>query len=167
MAPRIPQRPEYRRDLEWGMGFITERGGRFQARWQEEGRWRAKTFAFLAEAQDYLHSVHSNSPGAREINQSLLDGGITVYFIQPVDGGFIKIGRARDPIRRLTVLQLGCPVQLRLLGVIGGGAERESWLHQKFTHLRMHGEWFQPGESLLQWIRENATIAPPRSRPKV
>jgi hypothetical protein len=65
-----------------------------------------------------------------------------VYFCQPVDGGPIKIGLAVDPRNRLSGLQIGSPVRLRMLAIAEGGAEYEAELHKRFAEWRLHGEWF-------------------------
>jgi hypothetical protein len=77
-----------------------------------------------------------------------------VYFIQPVDGGLIKIGVARNVKKRLAAHQIGSPVILRLLLAIPGDASLESIMHSRFGRLRRHGEWFEPAPLLLQFIEE-------------
>jgi hypothetical protein len=77
-----------------------------------------------------------------------------IYFVQPTDGGLIKIGQTRNsPQKRLAELQIGCPVPLELLGVLPGTIEHERSLHRRFADLRQHNEWFEPGERLLYFIR--------------
>jgi hypothetical protein len=80
-----------------------------------------------------------------------------IYFIQAIEGGLIKIGLAADPKKRLAAMQAGCPIQLRVLGLIHGAdlfAERR--LHRLFTADRRHGEWFEPSSQLLTYIAEHA-----------
>lgn len=87
-----------------------------------------------------------------------------VYFIQPTDGGLIKIGCAKslDNVKaRFRGLQALCPVSLTLLGIIeetpGGDFHAvEHWTQYSFRHLTHHGEWFEPGKDLLDYIKENA-----------
>ena len=79
-----------------------------------------------------------------------------VYFIQGIEGGPIKIGRARKPQIRLRVFQIACPIRLRILGVMEGDLETETKLHRRFATYRLHGEWFQVSPELLALIRENA-----------
>jgi integrase len=43
-----------RRPLPWGSGYIQHRGDRYQARWPENGRWRARTFPTEDDAIDFL-----------------------------------------------------------------------------------------------------------------
>lgn len=56
----------------------------------------------------------------------------------------IKIGRTNSLKRRMSELQTGNPVQLRLLGYIetGDEASLEAKLHQEFRRKRGSGEWF-------------------------
>lgn len=67
-----------------------------------------------------------------------------IYFIQAVDGGLIKIGRADDPRARLRELQIGSPLILRLCRSERAPQTWETRLHQAFAAYRMHGEWFRP-----------------------
>lgn len=83
-----------------------------------------------------------------------------VYFVQPAAGGLVKIGVAADVKSRLATLQTGSPVPLRVLAVLpGGGQAAEAELHERFAHLRSHGEWFEPAPELLAYIRENGVPA--------
>lgn len=75
-----------------------------------------------------------------------------VYFIQsgcPV--GYIKIGVARDPLRRLQNMQTHCPYPLRLVHDIPGDVDTEREIHRRFASLRHRGEWFLPGPELLEF----------------
>lgn len=77
-----------------------------------------------------------------------------VYFIQNHPGREIKIGRAVDPYRRLSTLSTGSPGATELIGILPGGADLERELHKRFAHLRLQGEWFSPGDDLLEFIGE-------------
>jgi hypothetical protein len=64
-----------------------------------------------------------------------------VYFLS--DGSkLIKIGWARDPDKRIRLLQTGTPKRLRIIGVIPGTLLTESLIHKRFSHARVTGEWF-------------------------
>lgn len=79
------------------------------------------------------------------------DGG--VYFIQGVDGGPIKIGFTTNHVRhRLSSLQAGSPVVLRVLLAILGTTILERELHFHFRRSRLHNEWFAPTNDLLDHI---------------
>jgi len=75
----------------------------------------------------------------------VMDG--LVYFID--DGFFIKIGFSKDPEDRMIKLQTASPFKLRLLHSIVANRRLEREFHQKFRHLKSHGEWFR-GESELR-----------------
>ncbi len=77
-----------------------------------------------------------------------------VYFIQPVDGGLIKIGKSYDPKRRLSDIQLYSPVKLQILAATSHLEEQA--MHKMFAAERVHGEWFQPSDRLLALISEVA-----------
>lgn len=81
----------------------------------------------------------------------------SVYFIQPTAGGLIKIGVATNPTSRLQSLQTGCPVELRILGIVPDvGQVVETELHQRFAASRVRGEWFDPTPDLVAYIAEHA-----------
>jgi len=74
-----------------------------------------------------------------------------VYFVANADGQ-IKIGRARNFVRRLSALRSSNPSPLTPLGVARGGAIVESALHERFDEWREHGEWFTDCEELREFI---------------
>lgn len=80
-----------------------------------------------------------------------------IYFIQPEDGGPIKIGLANDPKRRLIVIQVNHWMRLVLRCVTEGDRAVEQSLHRRFSYCRLMGEWFHPTEELLDYI---ATLPP-------
>jgi DNA-binding MarR family transcriptional regulator len=59
----------------------------------------------------------------------------------------VKIGVSDDPEERLDDLQTGSPVPLVLLWQVHGGQRLESLLHERFAASRMHGEWFDLGDT--------------------
>jgi hypothetical protein len=77
-----------------------------------------------------------------------------VYFLQGERTGLIKIGRAADLASRLRALQTGSPDKLRVIGVLpcASPLPHEKGLHEQFSALRQHGEWFSPGEPLLAYV---------------
>lgn len=78
------------------------------------------------------------------VNPSLTTTGY-VYFI--AGGGRIKIGTAKNPLKRFDALKTASPVKLKLLGFYPGGKRKERTLHLQFWRERRHGEWFDATES--------------------
>lgn len=74
------------------------------------------------------------------------------YFID-INGEYIKIGTSKEPARRLGQLQVNCPYEARLVGVLRGDYERE--LHKRFKHLRHRGEWFRLDKQILDLVAEH------------
>ena len=102
-------------------------------------------------------TVHLGLGGARK--SAANRGPRSVYFIQPVDGGPIKIGIAAHVLGRLSGLQTGSPVELRVLGVIPGVRQSyEAELHERFAATRRHGEWFEPTPELMAFIAVHAEV---------
>lgn len=75
-----------------------------------------------------------------------------VYFLQAENKGFIKIGFTNNPYSRIESIRAMSPVSLDVLVIITGGKPLEQKLHQRFSHLRHHGEWFHPEPELLEYI---------------
>lgn len=61
----------------------------------------------------------------------------------------IKIGYSKDPRKRALAL-----AGAEILAKEPGAASREAALHAKFAHLRLHGEWFEPGPDLMEYIAD-------------
>lgn len=78
----------------------------------------------------------------------------SLYFIQVGDAGPIKIGRGKNPRKRLAALQTGNPHRLRIVATTPDGFT-EQWWHGKFSHLRMEGEWFEPADELINAIQRH------------
>lgn len=66
-----------------------------------------------------------------------------VYLIRCDATDSVKIGIARDPLKRLAALQTANPSPLRLLGSVVGGSDVEAQLHARFAEKRLTGEWFR------------------------
>ena len=82
----------------------------------------------------------------------LKDKETYIYFFQSVDTGRIKIGLSKDPKKRMKQLQTS--ERLFLLHAIKGTRWLESNLHDRFAHLRIHGEWFEPAQELFDYIEQ-------------
>lgn len=97
-------------------------------------------------------------------NQHVRSG---VYFFQAASGE-IKIGYSADIIRRLGLVNWSSPSRVTCLAYLEGeGEKREGELHEQFREHRVHLEWFAPHETLLAFIRENATpYVKPVKKPK-
>ena len=65
-----------------------------------------------------------------------------LYFIQSDRTGMIKIGRSKDPNKRLKQLQTGNANKLRLIASFRGMGWREKFIHEKLNRWSEEGEWF-------------------------
>ncbi len=72
---------------------------------------------------------------------------VTVYLIGSAGGGLVKIGQTSDVRRRLGEIQRMSPVLVEVLWQSTGDAALEKKLHRAFARLRVHGEWFDFGDS--------------------
>jgi hypothetical protein len=74
---------------------------------------------------------------------------MSVYFIVNSAAEVVKIGFSHDPESRRRDLQCGSVDPLHLLRVVDGGPKIEAWLHKRFSHLRISGEWFHFNPEML------------------
>jgi hypothetical protein len=65
-----------------------------------------------------------------------------LYFIQSDRTGMIKIGRSKDPNKRLKQLQTGNANKLKLISSFKGMGWREKLIHEKLNRWSEEGEWF-------------------------
>tara|TARA_B100000035_G_scaffold269211_1_gene242999 strand:- start:370 stop:675 length:306 start_codon:yes stop_codon:yes gene_type:complete len=66
----------------------------------------------------------------------------SLYIIQSDVTGMIKIGRSKDPQKRLKQLQTGNPNKLKLIVEFKEQGWKEKILHEKLNKYRLEGEWF-------------------------
>lgn len=65
-----------------------------------------------------------------------------VYLIRAGEHGPVKIGFAKDPLRRIEDLQVANHETLYVLRILDGGLDTEAMLHARFSSLCVRGEWF-------------------------
>lgn len=82
---------------------------------------------------------------------------MNIYFIQQEPDGPVKIGKATDVMKRLTMLQIGCPEKLKVLYSFEVPDEKsdyaEKHIHYCFRNRRIRGEWFMPCPYLYDYIK--------------
>lgn len=81
--------------------------------------------------------------------EPLLSG---VYFIR--SGELVKIGTSTNVHARIAALRNMSSLPLELLAVAAGSYDEETAVHERFRHLRQHGEWFTATPELLAFIAE-------------
>jgi signal transduction histidine kinase len=81
-----------------------------------------------------------------------------VYFIQAESTGKIKIGHTDDLPKRMYTLLCASPDKLKLLGKLSTKVATEKSLHTRFNAFRSIGEWFEPSEEILSYIRANCSL---------
>jgi len=75
-----------------------------------------------------------------------------VYFIQCDVTKRVKIGLSMDPKDRLKKMQAMCPTELSIIYQVKTRSEMEEVLHERFAKYRLHGEWFEYGEEIKQFV---------------
>lgn len=89
-----------------------------------------------------------------------------IYFV--TDGtGAVKIGFTENVRRRLAGLQTGHHAPLVLMGAIPATLDAEQFIHQKFKHLKIRGEWFRSTQELIDFIADPVLPEPPPPPPIV
>jgi hypothetical protein len=89
-----------------------------------------------------FHPLADIFPLDESVAQQIAEHGV-VYLIGVKRGGVVKIGHAIDVDRRLKDLRTGFPgAGIYVLSFIPGSNRLEAGLHDLFSDLRIHGEWF-------------------------
>ena len=99
---------------------------------------------------DYFFEKYFEAPhGYSDVECSWL------YFIQGIQTGLIKIGKTGGVVStRQFYLQVGSAEQLVLLKAVQypDEVDWEALVHEEFDEYRVRGEWFQPSDSLMDFI---------------
>lgn len=80
-----------------------------------------------------------------------------VYFIIGEKTQLVKIGKAKDAWKRLAGLQVGSPDKLTMLLRTSLSTDvfaLEHDFHTRFAKYRVHGEWFEFGAGIKQFIED-------------
>ena len=75
-----------------------------------------------------------------------------IYAIGPKDGGNIKFGQALNVKSRLSSIQTGSPVRLKLYGTVYVPSDAEFAIHEHLARDRSHGEWFYPTVETMKLV---------------
>lgn len=86
-----------------------------------------------------------------------------VYLIQ--SGKYLKIGYAENLMSRLKAYDTHNP-DYQLLGVIDGDKTVEKEIHNKFSYLRVKGEWFQDSKEIRREFRGEVEESKCKSKTK-
>lgn len=81
-----------------------------------------------------------------------------IYFIAAGDE-YVKIGFTKESVdKRLAILQVHNPLDLKLIAVMDGGLKEEKRLHYQFNSSMLHGEWFILNRKIRNFIANNTKI---------
>lgn len=86
-----------------------------------------------------------------------------VYLV--TDGTSYKVGHARDPEKRLNLLQTGHPEVLRIVAVFEGSRKAEHEIHELFAGSRFRGEWFILDKEILAFFEAHGFVCICRRTP--
>jgi hypothetical protein len=70
-------------------------------------------------------------------------------------GGYYKIGKARDPLQRTETLAVQLPYPVNLIHTIESDdyGRAEEYLHERYAHKRLNGEWFDLSDEEVSEIK--------------
>tara|TARA_Y100000034_G_scaffold113299_1_gene148167 strand:- start:333 stop:647 length:315 start_codon:yes stop_codon:yes gene_type:complete len=83
-----------------------------------------------------------------------------IYFFKEEAIGSVKIGLSYDVPKRLEQIQMYSPQRLKFSGHLPGNLAKEKEIHKRFSHLRIHGEWFHLDEELSAFIESTDQTMP-------
>lgn len=77
---------------------------------------------------------------------------MSVYLIEAVGTGRVKIGYGDDPARRIQSIATCCPFPIVVLAVRDGSMALERAMHRGMAERRVHLEWFQKWDDAVRWF---------------
>lgn len=110
----------------------------------------AKRFGLTPDRVNYF--INGITPETESSNKNVHTTKSFVYFLS--SGELIKIGRTKDIHRRISCIKTMSPLPITLLGFIQGDKSKEKAIHNKFSNIRSHGEWFFKSTDLEAFIRD-------------
>lgn len=101
-----------------------------------------------------FHEDKVNAPLRRK-QAAIMPWGVhgRVYAIKAImPEGPIKIGYSNALDMRFANINSSCPVELELLGYVGGDFWLEGRLHVLLSRDRLKGEWFRPTDAVMEVV---------------
>ena len=83
-----------------------------------------------------------------------------LYFL--AGAGLIKIGITTNLVSRIRAIRNSSPIPLELLATKPSNGLEEMRAHEKFKHLRRHGEWFEDNGEIREWVSMFTAHARPK-----
>ncbi len=82
-----------------------------------------------------------------------------VYIVK--SGEYVKIGKAANPKKRISELQISHPTELEIVAILTecDGHKVETQLHKRFAGHRHKGEWFRLSGDLAAWVEAGCKVA--------
>lgn len=130
------------------------------------GKW----FATKREAAAYEDQLRAEREAKNARPESF------VYFARRgTSKSRVKIGFAKDPFKRLAMLQTGADERLNIIALLPGTPADERAIHREFADCRIIGEWFIVDAALRgrikriqaehgQWLNPRFGTRPPMAR---
>lgn len=146
------------------------------AKSQEMPRWKAQLESSIALRERALRKKEEErlkKIEARELRKyktlvkeekwtekNLKKGQTYLYGIIDENEKYIKIGRSKNPYKRLKGIQTGCPYDLRIKFLARGGPLVESVFHKRLKDFHKAGEWFHYNSSVEFLLEHFISKAP-------
>ncbi len=104
----------------------------------------AETIEWLTTISARLYdAIHRAGLCATRNGRHQPRGDVMVYFFGCRTTDEVKIGISAVPKKRFLAIKSNYPGVLDLIGIIGGGREKEIALHRRFHEHHVRGEWFR------------------------
>lgn len=117
----------------------------------EDGQWLGLEAAMTAAAEiNAAAGITSTLPAPRAFKALERSKQGFIYFL--LVGERIKIGFSTTPGARLQNLETGLPEDAAMYVAVRGSLADEYALHQKFSDIRLRGEWFTATTPLLNLV---------------
>lgn len=111
-----------------------------------------ETITLLNEYRNSAPTPSHNQPKTKKIYPGF------VYLIQQVNGQHFKIGKSKDPDKRMSLFEVKLPFPIERICAIETDDmnELERELHETFANKRVDGEWFALDTEDVEYIKSLA-----------
>ncbi len=123
-------------------------------RYQQKRAADPKVAAKRREYYRERYKILGTAAAEKKTNYVSKPHTVVTYFVKGVGTDLIKIGRTTNLPTRLSTLQTGSPVKLKLIGL---AEVDEGEVKHLFRRDRVYGEWYKDSPRLRKFIREHLT----------
>jgi hypothetical protein len=133
--------------------YVVEKKKVYSKEWEKKRRRKPRTGATYPRLSNKNPS--KRDPLFNLILKSIGVDDLYVYFIQVKGTIIYKVGVTNNPLKRVEVLQTGCPfdIELKMAFVTVNASDVERRIHNELLQFRRRGEWFNITDDHLERIK--------------